>query len=214
MDITTSPRSSSPCLSEDVKRERNVEPMKEDSMELSPSSDLIKPVDLSNNNNNNNNSIVTSNHNNNNNNHNGKTHTNDNLGGSIVIDNGLSNGHSFFNSDSSSGGGGGNNNVTRMESKGLKKLSFSVENILDPNKFTGKVSLHHGNSNGSQSNSNVNSFGHPVSVLSGLTCSPKSLFGPTGTPTSNDLLSTSNAHHHHHHLTSTNFRFPFKDIHG
>ncbi|CAG7836844.1 unnamed protein product [Allacma fusca] len=95
----------------------------EEPMELC-SSELSKPVDLSNNNNNNNDSVV----------------------GTCLSAN--NNHHHQINGASTGSGGGGNNhighpaNITRIESVGnpMRKLSFSVENILDPNKFTGKHS--------------------------------------------------------------------------
>ncbi|XP_021961274.1 NK1 transcription factor-related protein 2 isoform X2 [Folsomia candida] len=98
-------------------------------MDFSPplSADLAKPVDLSNNNNN---------HNNNNN----VEEEHNNVGGL---------GNKKFNGNSGGGGGslsGGESDNNAMDSShcnggggSVRKLAFSVENILDPNKFTGRT---------------------------------------------------------------------------
>lgn len=79
----------------------------------------------------------------------------------------------------SNGGGGGGTG---------RKLSFSVENILDPNKFTGK-------------NSTLLHSPHHKNLLH----SPKLLAAQ---------VAVASQHHHHHHAPSSNFRFAYKEIHG
>lgn len=70
-----------------------------------------------------------------------------------------------------------------------RKLSFSVENILDPNKFTGKTSQ-----------TSLHSPHHK-----NLLPSPKLLAA---------AAAQQQQQHHHHHPPSSNFRFAYKEIHG
>jgi len=104
--------------------------VKEEAMEFSPT-ELSKPVDLSNNNNvNNNNNSTTTN--------------NNNVGSNIMNSNNNNNGVSRGSGKCS---GGGRTEVvaslpTVVNGSG-RTLAFSVENILDPNKFTGKTSGSH-----------------------------------------------------------------------
>ena len=122
---------------EDCEKSEKTQQIKEDEpMELA-GSELVKPVDLSNNNNNNNNNnnsvptCVGANNNHNHHHHHHSNHQQQQINGAPL------------------GGGSGSNNstsscnlstgVTRLEGVNpMRKLAFSVENILDPNKFTGK----------------------------------------------------------------------------
>jgi hypothetical protein len=107
--------------------------MKEEAMDFSPS-ELSKPVDLSNNNNVNNN--------------NNSTTTNNNNNSLVVAVGGGSNNNNNNNNNGVTRGkcGGGGSLGARTESTTAscngsgRTLAFSVENILDPNKFTGKTS--------------------------------------------------------------------------